>query len=124
MLNTTYYAKSMHGVIAALNHGKLIEAIKIFREIYGVGLKEAKDACEAIRDALGLRPVHAGETPSNHYMVVSRHNEHDWDYCVTHCDSRNDATGVAASVCNERHETYVVKVVAKSVTTRSMKEVA
>ena len=32
----------------ALRRGKMIEAIKIYREVTGVGLKEAKDAVEAI----------------------------------------------------------------------------
>lgn len=33
---------------AALQAGKMINAIKIYREVTGVGLKEAKDAVEAI----------------------------------------------------------------------------
>jgi large subunit ribosomal protein L7/L12 len=32
----------------AIGRGKLIEAIKIYREATGVGLKEAKDAVDAI----------------------------------------------------------------------------
>jgi hypothetical protein len=32
----------------ALHRGKMIEAIKIYREVTGAGLKEAKDAVEAI----------------------------------------------------------------------------
>jgi hypothetical protein len=36
------------GVLAALDRGRMIEAIKIYREATGVGLKEAKKAVEGI----------------------------------------------------------------------------
>ena len=39
----------------ALRRGKMIEAIKIYREVTGVGLKEAKDAVEAIARNGGAR---------------------------------------------------------------------
>ncbi len=42
------------GVIAALQKGNLIEAIKVYRQIYNVGLAEAKSAVEAMRDRRGL----------------------------------------------------------------------
>jgi hypothetical protein len=38
------------GVLAAIQNGRMIEAIKIYRSVTGVGLKEAKDACQAIAD--------------------------------------------------------------------------
>jgi hypothetical protein len=38
------------GVLAAIQKGHMIEAIKIYRTATGVGLKEAKDACQAIAD--------------------------------------------------------------------------
>lgn len=38
----------------ALGQGKLIEAIKIYRESTGADLKSAKEACEALRS--GLQP--------------------------------------------------------------------
>lgn len=37
-------------VRALLAQNRLIDAIKLYREIHGVGLKEAKDAVEAMRD--------------------------------------------------------------------------
>ena len=43
----------MAEVVQLLRAGKKIEAIKIYREIFGVGLKEAKDAVEAIEAGLG-----------------------------------------------------------------------
>jgi ribosomal protein L7/L12 len=36
----------------ALLLGKKIEAIKLYRELYGVGLKEAKDAIDAMERSL------------------------------------------------------------------------
>lgn len=39
-------------VVDALNQGKLIEAIKLYREHTHVGLKEAKDAVEALARGL------------------------------------------------------------------------
>ncbi|WP_158620291.1 MULTISPECIES: hypothetical protein [Corallococcus] len=36
----------------ALRDDKLIEAVKLYRDRYGVGLKEAKDACDAMRRRL------------------------------------------------------------------------
>lgn len=39
-------------VVDALNQGKLIEAIKLYREHTNVGLKEAKDAVEVLARGL------------------------------------------------------------------------
>ena len=41
-------------IVAALKANKMIEAIKIYREKTGVGLAEAKAACEAIQARLGF----------------------------------------------------------------------
>ena len=41
-------------VLEALRRGNKIEAIKIYRELTGVGLAEAKQAVEAIESRLGL----------------------------------------------------------------------
>ena len=40
-------------VVQLLRAGQKIEAIKLYREIFGVGLKEAKDAVEAMEAGLG-----------------------------------------------------------------------
>jgi hypothetical protein len=37
-------------ILRLVRAGSLIEAIKRYRELYGVGLREAKDAVEALRD--------------------------------------------------------------------------
>ncbi|MEW6400321.1 MAG: hypothetical protein AB1649_00905 [Chloroflexota bacterium] len=41
-------------VIAALRSNNLIEAIKIYRQIYNTGLAEAKNAVEEMRSRLGI----------------------------------------------------------------------
>lgn len=42
------------GVVAALRAGNKIEAIKLYRDATRSGLKEAKDACDALEKKLGL----------------------------------------------------------------------
>ncbi|MEV6966237.1 ribosomal protein L7/L12 [Hamadaea sp. NPDC051192] len=49
-------------VAALLAEGKKIQAIKLYRELTGVGLKEAKDAVEAM--AVGRAPVVAQSPPA------------------------------------------------------------
>ena len=46
-----------HQINDLLQRGSKIEAIKIYRESTGVGLKEAKDAVEAIEAGLEPRPA-------------------------------------------------------------------
>ena len=61
------YCGSMIGVAAAadgpevalLRAGRKIDAIKSLRERTGIGLKEAKDAIDALEGPLGLRSSHA-----------------------------------------------------------------
>lgn len=40
-------------VVAALQAGNVIEAIKLWRELYGSGLREAKDQVEELQRRLG-----------------------------------------------------------------------
>lgn len=54
----------MDEVHRLLGKGRLIEAIKRYRELTGVGLKEAKDAVEALRDGGSLPPVEALRGPT------------------------------------------------------------
>jgi formylmethanofuran:tetrahydromethanopterin formyltransferase len=43
-------------VINSLKQGKLIDAIKLYRQVTGAFLKEAKEACERARDKLASDP--------------------------------------------------------------------
>lgn len=108
----------MHTVLSRLREDKKIEAIKVFRDAYGSGLKEAKDAIEAL---IGIvAPLGAQPTE---YVVISRHHE-DSDYEVTRTYGKDSAMYDANSIVDVREEVIVATVVAQSVVTRAMKEVA
>lgn len=108
-------------VIGCIREGRMIDAIKEFRVAYGGGLKEAKDAVEAIKAAMSAD--HNGR-----YMVFTRSHEHEARFAATasQCTSRAEAMRYAADVVNHRFETLVVRVLAESkpVTTRELKDVA
>jgi large subunit ribosomal protein L7/L12 len=54
-------AESLEGQVLAFMQGqKKIEAIKLYREQTGVGLKEAKDAVESLAAKYGINPKGAG----------------------------------------------------------------
>jgi hypothetical protein len=108
----------MHTVIAHLRDGKTIEAIKQFRIAYGCGLKEAKDACEAIRDSF----MPNGAQPTE-YVVLSRF-DHDYDWRVTRGHDKASAMADAKNMVDAREETIVARITAHSITTRAIKEVA
>lgn len=108
----------MHTVIALLRDDRPIEAIKEFRAAYGTGLKEAKDAIETIREVF----MRSAVEPTD-YVVISRH-EDDGDYEVIRVSSRDAAMCDANSIVNSREEVMVASLLAHSVVTRSMKEVA
>lgn len=110
----------MKQVLACIRDGRMIDAIKEFRVAYGGGLKEAKDAVEAIRDALRA-------DNSKRYIVFTRSHEHEARFvAATGLLRREDALHYASEVVNQRFETLVVRVIAESkpVTTRELKEVA
>ncbi|MCA1379444.1 hypothetical protein I6F34_01240 [Bradyrhizobium sp. BRP05] len=113
-VNTT----SMHTVLTHLRNGRTIEAIKEFRVLYGSGLKEAKDAIEAIRDTFMPR----GAEPTE-YVTISRY-EYDHEYQVVRAHSKEEALADANGIVDSRSEVMVAAVIARSVTTRAMKEVA
>jgi hypothetical protein len=108
----------MNTVLALLQQERPIEAIKAFREAYGTGLKEAKDAIETIRDA--FVPRVSGPTE---YLVISRYEDGD-DYQVVHADGKDEAMRDANRIVDSRVEVVVASIIARSVTTRAMKEVA
>jgi hypothetical protein len=118
----------MDQVIEALKAGRLIEAIKQFRLTYGTDLRTAKEACEALR--LAFLPdtipyvVDRRTDHSNYgqYLVLYRYGAGD-DYIVVDANDREDAERIANEIVDDRETTLTVRVVAKSVTTRTMKAV-
>lgn len=110
----------MQAVIANLRRNYLIDAIKEFRSLYGCGLKEGRDAVEAIRDLLPK------QRHDEQFAVVSRFAEFDTDHLLNVLGSRDEALALANSIVNQRDEVIVARVIAtsKAVTTRTMQEVA
>ncbi|QOZ06659.1 hypothetical protein [Bradyrhizobium sp. CCBAU 51765] len=108
----------MHTVFSLLRDGKKIEAIAVFRRTYGCGLKEAKDAIEALIDIMA--PPSSQPTE---YVVISRH-EGDSDYEVMRTYGKGSALYDANCIVDVREEVIVAAVIAQSVVTRAMKEVA
>lgn len=122
MLNTyVNHGDVIRAIVTELNNGRIIEAIKMWRVQYGVGLKEAKDAIDALRVALGIAtPVYP--VPVAKYVVFSMYSgENYWSRYPA--DDKCDADSYANSVVNDRDEVIVAQVVSQSVTTRSMKNV-
>jgi hypothetical protein len=61
------------GVTAALKAGKKIEAIKIYRQNTGLGLKEAKDAVEQMESEMrqsGLLPAAAPSSSASGFIIM------------------------------------------------------
>jgi hypothetical protein len=114
----------MDEIIKALRDGRLIDAVKTFRTKYRdhhgqtYGLKDAKDAVEAIRNAMGImRPSEC--------IVVSRRSPHE-EFYVNSFSTKLSAMEHADDLVRCRSELYVAQIVAKSetVTTRVLKAVS
>jgi hypothetical protein len=120
-----HHGNAMTAIIAELRAGRTIEAIKQHRTLYGTGLKESKDAVEAIRDALGLNgAAYVAPESVPQFMVFSKMHEHDYDWARYWADDRVDADRWADSRINDNCEdVVVVQVRAQSVVTRKMKAV-
>jgi hypothetical protein len=99
----------MHTVFSLLREGKKIEAIKEFRAAFGSGLKEAKQAIEALMEI--MVPLSAQQTE---YVVISRHTE-DSDYEVMRTYGKGTALYDANSIVDVREEVIVAAVIAQSV---------
>ena len=108
----------MKTILSLLRQDRKIEAIKAFREAFGVAsLKTAKDAIEAINECMPNGTGH-GE-----YIVISRYDLGD-DYQVFQADDRDQAMHEANRIVDARVEVAVAGIVARSVITRSMAEVS
>lgn len=68
--NSSARASSLQEVEEHLRSGKKIDAIKAYRELTGCGLKEAKEAVEAI--SRGNVPISTGSIPDSHH-ATSQH---------------------------------------------------
>jgi hypothetical protein len=113
---------TMATIIARLNEDRLIEAIKTFRTAYACGLREAKDACEAIKAAIAA-PAVVPDYASNAEFIVLNRPEYDYDYRVARdFVTQAGAMAYADERCAEESvgNIIVARVVAESVIKRTM----
>jgi hypothetical protein len=62
-------APGLETVFSEIRAGRVINAIKEYRAVYGVGLKEAKDSVEAIREAMNLAAPAPVSAPRDSIVV-------------------------------------------------------
>jgi uncharacterized protein YjlB len=107
----------MDQIIAHIKDGRFIEAIKQFRALYGAGLKEAKDACDALRALTGT--AHVSAYASETFVVMSRYeNEYDWHLQQHTC--RADADDRATEICANMGTDEVIVARITSQSTRKL----
>lgn len=116
------HGNAMGAIIMHLKGGRKIEAVKQYRTLNNVGLKEAKDACEAIAAHLP-NEMQRGDTLGSilgtaqaEYAVFSRY-EKCGDYERYSATSKHDALDYANANCVHRDRLFVVQIVSKSVET-------
>ena len=115
-----HHGVAMTGIIAHISGGRTIEAVTSYRTLYGVGLKEAKDACEAIQAALGsITP--AVNAPVAEFAVFIRRDGDDYGYCRMSAVNKADAMYIANDFVKTSEDVVVVQIIAKAVTERHIK---
>lgn len=112
----------MRDVIANIRKSHMIEATKAFRSIFGCGLKEAKDAVEAIRDAMPVTND-AADTKPKQYIVARRPDQWGTDYYVDEFDNSAFAMSSALDKVSGNEDVIVAEIIARAevVTTKTMK---
>jgi hypothetical protein len=113
----------MSDIINFIRANRKIEAIKLFRAAFGghlCGLKEAKDAVEAIDEAMQQPVQRPGE------FIVTHKHENWSDHEVVQFNNALDAASFANRIVGDREQVYVARIVSKSVakTTLTMQAVA
>lgn len=112
------HGDAMRGIIHALYEGRLIEAITQHRALYNVGLKQSKDAVEAIRHALGLT-----SSAKAVYGVFYRHNVMD-DFIRSNVSSFEEARALANDQLKHTPDCdlCIVRVVSRTVTKKVLED--
>lgn len=59
-------------ILSALKNDSLVSAIKVLREVSGLGLKEAKDVIVTLRNSLVARGVISRPNPANYPMTAGK----------------------------------------------------
>lgn len=112
------HGQRMEDIIIELRAGRNIEAIGLWRILYGVSWKEAKDAVEAIAAAF-IPVMHNPETAAK-FIVFFREHETDWEWGRYDAKNEHDAMSEARGMADRQYEVNVVRCVAKSVTKREI----
>jgi hypothetical protein len=108
----------MQTVIDAIQDGRYIDAIKAFRTLYGTGLKESKDAVDALRDVIQMDLPETPMIDDGEYIVCSR-QDYNFEYSITRANDRADALNAAQAVCNASTEAFPAQVIVARVVSRS-----
>ena len=118
-------------LFAAMAGGRKIEAIKAFRSLTGEGLKVSKDAVESVMVSPVAKPVEDAEYAYGYYVMTRSNNpdSNEYDAYDWRCNERDCTLGYARvranDVCEmagEGETVFIMKQVARSVTTTSMKD--
>lgn len=129
MITRSFAMSEFHRTVTEIANllvqGKYVEAIKLYREASGVGLKEAKDACELIRSTPPVvrydHAVLAARTPKYRVVVRDLDTMDYHDTYLTGDDSMTlgEALVQAREVQGNRPacDVYVVEVKARTVRT-------
>jgi hypothetical protein len=126
------HGDEMRSIIVFINTGRLIEAVKLYSCMNCVSIKEAEDACEAIRGALNTNGASLGEnldtaksgiTVSENFAVLTRRDNYEYDWCKINAKNKADAMATAIECVKTDDDVLVVQIIAKSVTERHIKSV-
>lgn len=109
----------MEEILAHLRAGNIIPAIREYRTRYGVGLREAKDACEFARYVMGIttQPSYLQDG----YIVAVRYDDGENTRYIF--STREEALQEANSCVANRDEVIVGRVISRSVIIRKMQSV-
>ena len=123
--------KLVKGLFDAMANGRKIEAIKAYRALTGEGLKPSKDAVETVMVAPVTKPAECNDYGYGHYVFRRRPNTELNEFCDAWDCVESDSTLAyarerakdAIDNYSDGETVYVMKVVARSVTTTTMKDV-
>jgi len=120
------------GMFAAMSDGRKIDALKAYRALTGATLKESKDAIESVTVPVPLaKPAECYDYGYGHYVFRRGPNTELNEFCDSwHCTESDSTLAYARERARDAIDmidgtetVYIMKVVARSVTTTAMKDV-
>ena len=79
-------SEALAEIVKLVQNGRKIEAIKLFRETFNVGLKEAKEVIDAVARH---EDIHLGGTSFHTESVITSNNGNDWLWKIKNPPTRN-----------------------------------